>query len=124
MQYSVLQFPFPLIAAFGGHAGSRKAASGSAVPSITVGRHATRGWTDAVLDGRQWPVRVARAEAPVASASGNAPEEPGAFGATTDAAAPITGTRGIPIAPLKRVLDLKNWQFFHIFITEMHFMRR
>jgi hypothetical protein len=24
---------------------------GSAVPSITVGRHATRGWTDAVVNG-------------------------------------------------------------------------
>jgi hypothetical protein len=28
------------------------------------------------------------------------------------------------LAPLKRILDLKNWQFFHTFIAEMHFMRR
>jgi hypothetical protein len=27
-------------------------------------------------------------------------------------------------APLKRILDLKNWQFVHTFIAEMHFMRR
>jgi hypothetical protein len=49
-QYAIFSATIPLIAAFGGHAGSRKAASGSAVPSITVGRHATRGWTDAVVN--------------------------------------------------------------------------
>jgi hypothetical protein len=59
-QYAIFSATIPLIAAFGEHAGSRKVASGSAVLSITVGRHFIRGWTDAQAKhspcrGGRWP---------------------------------------------------------------------
>jgi hypothetical protein len=51
-------------------------------------------------------------------------------GLWSDHLAPLLGFVGNELgevgarAPLKRILDLKNREFFHTFIAEMHFMRR